>query len=197
MKLQKQWKTTGPWTMLSLGKGYYEFSFASENDLRSVWAFGTVSLKPSVLRLFERTKDFNLHNQPNTHAHVWVRLMELPQEYWIERTIREIASVVGTSLLIDNVTSKCIFGRNARVLVDMNFSKKIFHELLVEREGFSFCVEVAYEWLLVFCSHCQNLSHNVATCCWLYPRNEGKVSKENSIKGKKQIPTSKQDWVPI
>jgi len=48
MKLQKKWKTRGPWTMLSLGKGYYEFSFGSENDLRSVWALGMVSLKPGV-----------------------------------------------------------------------------------------------------------------------------------------------------
>jgi len=48
MKLQKQWKTSGPQTMLSLGKGYYEFSFASENDLRYVWALGTVSLKSGV-----------------------------------------------------------------------------------------------------------------------------------------------------
>jgi len=31
----------------------------------------------------------------------------------------------------------------------------------------------------------------------LYPRKESKVSKENTIKGKKQIPTSKLDLVPI
>jgi hypothetical protein len=70
MKLQKQWKNTGPWTMLSLGKGYYKFSFASENDLSYVWVLGMVSLESGVLRLFEWKNDFNLHNQHNTHAHV-------------------------------------------------------------------------------------------------------------------------------
>jgi len=29
------------------------------------------------------------------------------------------------------------------------------------------------------------------------PSEKGKGYKENAIKGKKQIPTSKQDWVPI
>jgi hypothetical protein len=53
LKLEKQWKTTQTWTILSLGRGYYEFSFDSEADLRSVWAMGTVNLKPGVLRLFE------------------------------------------------------------------------------------------------------------------------------------------------
>jgi len=75
-KLQKEWKTTWSWTMLPLGKGYYEFSFAFENDLCYGWALGTVGLKLGVLRLFEWTKDFNLHNQHNTQARVWIQLME-------------------------------------------------------------------------------------------------------------------------
>ena len=37
LKLQKQWKTEQTWTMLSLGRGYYEFSFDSEADLRSIF----------------------------------------------------------------------------------------------------------------------------------------------------------------
>jgi hypothetical protein len=61
LKLQKQWKTIGAWSMLSLGKGFYEFTFASETDLRTVWAAGKVNLKPGVLQLFQWTKDFNLH----------------------------------------------------------------------------------------------------------------------------------------
>jgi hypothetical protein len=52
--------------------------------------------------------------------------MDLPKKYWIEQTLREIASVAGKPLLIDNVTSKRIFGHYARVLVDMDFLKMIF-----------------------------------------------------------------------
>jgi len=42
----KQWKIVGQWKMLSLGRGYYEFSFASLADLRAIWALGTINLKP-------------------------------------------------------------------------------------------------------------------------------------------------------
>jgi len=83
-KLKKQWKTTAPWTLLSLGRGFYKFFFANESDMHTVWAVGTVNLKPGVLRLFEWTVDFDMHNQRNTHAQVWIRLMALPQEYWME-----------------------------------------------------------------------------------------------------------------
>lgn len=68
LKLHKQWKTTGAWSMTPLGRGYYEFFFSSEDDMHMVWAMGTVNLKPGVLRLFEWTKEFNMHKQRNTHA---------------------------------------------------------------------------------------------------------------------------------
>ena len=53
------------------------------------------------------------YNQRNTHAKVWICLMALPQEYWMERTIREIESAVGTPLVIDNATTKRLFGHYA------------------------------------------------------------------------------------
>jgi len=148
------------------------------------------------LRLFEWIVDFDMHNLRNTHAQVWIRLMALPQEYWMERTLREIASVVGTPLVLDNATLKRLFGHYARILVDIDFSKKIFHEIIVEREGASYPVEVIYERIPDFCSHCQTLGHDVTNCHWLYPRKEV-MSKDEVAKGKTQIPVTKTQWVPL
>ena len=176
-----------------MGRGYYEFFFANENDKRTVWAAGTVNLKPGVLRIFEWTKDFNMHHQRNTHAQVWIRLMEFPQEYWMERTLREIANAVGTPLLIDNATTNRLFGHYARILVDMDFTRKIFYEIRVERDGFAFPVEVVYERMLDFCTHCQNIGHAVHACRWLYPQKEkdSSADKEEVVQGKKQVPTKR------
>jgi len=197
LKLQKQWKTTGDWSMRPLGRGYFEFTFSSDTDLRMVWASGNVNLKPGVLRLFEWTKDFDMNKQRNTHAQVWIRLMELPQEYWMDRTLREIASAVGTPLIIDNATTKRLYGHYARMLVDMDFSRKMFHEITVEREGYSFVVEVAYEWLPDFCSHCHNIGHDVTACRWLYPHQDNIAHKQAVAQGKKPEPTKKQTWTPV
>ena len=197
LKLQKQWKTTGEWSMRPLGSGYFEFIFSSVIDLHMVWASRTVNLKPGILRLFEWTKDFNMNKERNTHAQVWIRLMELPQEYWMDRTLREIASVVGTPLIIKNATTKRLYGHYAGILVDMDFSRKMFHEITVEREGYSFNVEVAYEWLPDFCSHCQNIGHDVTAYRWLYPRQDNNAHKQAVAQGKKPEPTKKQTWIPV
>ena len=157
----------------------------------TVWAAGTVNLKRGVLRFFEWSKDFNMHTHRNTHSQVWIRLLELPQEYWMEQTLREIANAVGTPLLIDNATSNRLFGHYARILVDMDLSRKLFHEIVIEREGYAFTMEVAYEWLLDFCSHCQNLGHDVIACIRLYPRKETTTPKDQIVQGKKQVPAKK------
>lgn len=41
---------------------------------------------------------------------------------------------------------------------------------MVERDDFAFKLEVVYEWLPEFCSHCQMIGHDVMTCRWLIPK---------------------------
>lgn len=58
-KLCKLWKPLGIWRMIPLGKGFYELSFSSPEDLHSVWAVGAWNLQPGLLRLSQWTPDFN------------------------------------------------------------------------------------------------------------------------------------------
>lgn len=104
----------------------------------------------------------------------------MPQEYWRERTLKEIASAVGTLISIDATTRKRAFGHYARLLVDIDLSKKIFDEILVEREGFAFKIEVQYERRPFFCHHCYVIGHDVTSCRWLHPD----LNKENRGKSK-------------
>jgi len=79
----------------------------------------------------------------------------------------------------------------------MDCSKKLFYEILVEREGFSFPVEVVYEWMPDFCTHCQNLGHHVTNYRWLYPRKEVKEPVAKIDKGKTKAPVENMEWVPL
>jgi hypothetical protein len=168
--------------MISLGRGFYEFSFSSDDDVRTILAMGTVNLKPGLLCLSQWSKDFNKYSQRLTHAQVWIRLLDLPQEYWLERTLLEIAGAIGTPLIIDTATQKRTFGRYARVLVDIDFFCRLFYEIMVEREDFAFPIEVEYEWLPDFCSHCQILRHSVANCRWLHPKTDLNLDRDNTKK---------------
>jgi len=130
-KLGAVWKLLHKWKMVPLGKGYYNFHFESIDDFRKIWAVGTANLKPGLLRLSQWTKDFSHYSQKQTHASIWIRLVELPQEYWREHTLKEIASAIGTPIDLDAPTRNRAFGHYAHLLVDIDLSKRSFDEILV------------------------------------------------------------------
>jgi len=173
--------------MVPLGKGYCDFHFDAVEDYKKLWTAGTVNLKPGLLRISQWTKDFKLLAQEQTHVSLWIRLMELPQEYWRERTLKEIASAIGTPIDIDGPTRNHFFGHYARILVDIDLLKKAYDEVLVERDGFAFMVEIEYEWRPLFCHHCYSIGHNITTCRWLQPQ----AAKEKMDRGKQP---AKQFW---
>jgi hypothetical protein len=95
--------------------------------------------------------------------------MELPQEYWRHCTLFKITSAIGTHLALDNATLNRTFGHYARVLVDIDFSKHLFEEILVEREGCAFKLGIVYERLPAFCYHCNVIGHDISACKWIHP----------------------------
>jgi hypothetical protein len=90
--------------------------------------------------------------------------MELLQEYWRQRTLFEIVSALGTRLGLDDFTKNRTFGHYARILVDNDLSRRLFDEIMVERDGYAFNLGVVYERLLEFFPHCQVIGHNISNC---------------------------------
>lgn len=75
---------------------------------------GTVNLKSGLLRHSQWLNDFNKFSQRVTHVQVWIRLLDLPREYWLERTLLEIDGAIDTPLIIDAATHKRTFGHYTR-----------------------------------------------------------------------------------
>ncbi|MCI22077.1 ABC transporter B family member [Trifolium medium] len=129
--------------------------------------------------------------------------MELPQEYRSHHTLFEIASAIGTPFSLDEATKTRAFGHYARILVDMDLSRHVFYEILVEREGYSFKLAVVYECLPAFCMHCGIIGHSVQACDWLKP-SEAKVDNRGNkiITIKKEaanmqyVPKKKENALP-
>jgi len=69
----------------------------------------------------------------------------LPLEYWQPRILFEIAGAIGTPIIIDQHTINHSFGHYARVLVDINMAGFLPDSLWVERENFTFDIEIEYE----------------------------------------------------
>jgi len=97
--------------------------------------------------------------------------------------LKEIASAFGTLIDIDGLTRNRTFGHYTHILVDIDLSKRAYDEILVERYGFAFNVEVQYERKPLFCHHCYFIGHNVSTCQWIHLQ----AAKEKNDRGKQPI----------
>jgi hypothetical protein len=69
-KLSLIWKGFSKWGVISLGKGFFEFTFSTLEDVRRVRSIPSWNINPGMLKLFAWSKDFNPRMQHNTSAQV-------------------------------------------------------------------------------------------------------------------------------
>jgi hypothetical protein len=199
-KLSLIWKDLSRWGIISLGKGFYEFTFSSLEDVRRVRSSPSWNINPGFLKLFAWSRDFNPKLQYNTSVQVWVRIYGLSQEYWHKNILFTIASSLGTPICTDSVTAKPMhertFGQFVRVLVDMDLLQPLRYKLLVERKGFAFFVDIDYENIPDFCQNCKVIGHHVENCKRWNKEEEVKANHDNNIK-KKPTTDPKPHFVPV
>lgn len=162
--LMALWSRIGPWNLIFLGKGFYEFSFSSLEDMQSVLAVGLWNLQPGSLRLFSWTKDFNLYMLKHTNTQVWVRIYGLPQEYWQPNILYAIAGGIRVPICLDEAASRRTYGHFARVLIDVDLNSNLRDKIMMEKEDFSFSTWIEYEKLPEFCATCQYIGHSYGNC---------------------------------
>ncbi|WJX89597.1 hypothetical protein P8452_71581 [Trifolium repens] len=199
-KLSLIWKDFSKWGVISLGKGFFEFTFSTLEDVRRVRSIPSWNLNPGLLKLFAWSKDLNPRLQNNTSAQVWVRFYGLSQEYWHKNILFTIASSLGTPICTDAVTAKPMhertFGQFARVLVDMDLSQPLRYKVLVERKGFAFFIEIDYENVPDFCNECQIIGHHIDNCRRWNQVEEVRLAKDVAVK-KKPVGESKKTYVQV
>lgn len=131
------WKINN-WKISPMGKGFFEFEFSTIEEMRSIWSTGSQNLKFGILRLSQWVPDFCPGAQKQTNAQVWIRFSNLPREYWREKTLIEIACVVGMRITLDEPTRHRVFGHMQGSLL-MLIYQNLFITIFQSRgKGFHF-----------------------------------------------------------
>ncbi|KAM7501096.1 hypothetical protein LguiA_025510 [Lonicera macranthoides] len=197
-KLSMMWNLKKAWTISPLGKGYYCLRFSDAADQHIAWTGGQKHLKPGTIKLSPWVPDFVPEKLKQTNAQVWVRLHSIPWEYWDEPLLLSIGRTIGIPLIVDPASLRREFCMYARILIDVDLQHPLPSRVLVEREGFSFEVNVSFEKLPNFCTHCSIVGHFVGECRAL-KRVQEESSKVNDLKESrsKQLAKKKQQSVHI
>ncbi|KAF5174857.1 F-box/LRR-repeat protein [Thalictrum thalictroides] len=126
----------------------------------------TTKISETLWAFPRASSNFDPEVQRTTKALAWVRFPKLGQQYWeYDECIMSIAKAVGCPIGIDKFTMEREFGYYANVLIDLELSKSLPNQNLVEVEDDKeFIQDVVYPVLPNFCAHCQAIGHLKNKC---------------------------------
>lgn len=86
---------------------------------------------------------------------VWVRLYNVPLEYWTIKRLSCVASAIGVPFHADHTTLLCKRLRYARVCVEINVSKMLVNEYDLHcPNGLFITILADHEWIPSKCNNC-------------------------------------------
>ncbi|GAV76515.1 DUF4283 domain-containing protein [Cephalotus follicularis] len=163
--LNKKWGVAGKFSIHTADNGIFVFkcetaevrNWILDNGPWDVWG---VHL---ALRLWER--DLPPISSGFTKIPVWVKLMNIPMEYWTVMGLSHLASVLGTPLHMDPATASKQMISFARICVEMLADKAFPDVIKAKRKGGAIVeVRVEYSWKTPICDRCKVFDHSTRAC---------------------------------
>ncbi|XP_026436382.1 uncharacterized protein LOC113334259 [Papaver somniferum] len=161
--LRKQWKLTGDYQLIPLGKGFFIIKLSNEKDMKYIWN-GWWKNDSQILKLRLWEPNFNPAAQKTTTAFVWVNFPGLVIKYWKEKILMSLGDAIGRAIKVDETSLKREVGYYASVLVEVDLANKVHNQVLVKTKYGSFEQEVHIPKIPSFCSHCKVVGHLITEC---------------------------------
>ena len=159
-KLNALWKPTAKMDCVTMGKGFFLIRFSSSDDFDAVLRGGPWFLGEYFLAIKPWEPYFIASEAKLTSVAVWVRLPELPIEFYDAAVLREIGIVIGPVLRIDSYTASETRGGYARLCVQIDLDKPLISSIRVGR----LVQRVLYEGISSLCFCCGKLGHKQEHC---------------------------------
>jgi hypothetical protein len=159
------WGSYGLSEVLSSDNGFFIFTFDSVDHATNVLerAPWHMANRPLVLKRWQPNMQFlkdDLARVP-----VWVRLYNVPLEYWTIKGLSCVASAIGVPLHADHTTLLRKRLSYARVCVEIDASKTLVKEYDLRcPNGLFITISAEYEWIPSKCSNCNVFGHTTALC---------------------------------
>ena len=177
------WGKFGLREVLSSDVGFYFFRFDTYDDAckvmeRAPWHMAN---RPLVLKHWK--PNLSLTKEDCSKVPVWVRLHNVPLEYWSSNGLSFVASAIGYPLHADHVTLSRKRLSYARVCVEIDASQNLIEDFNLQcPDGLWKRIRVEYEWVPMKCSSCGVFGHTTSNCSKVEPKPEiTKTSKPSQV----------------
>lgn len=159
-RLMSLWKPVGKIDCVGLGNDFVLVCFAVKDDCEAVLKNGPWFIRGNFLSIRPWVPDFNPLEAGISSVTVWVRLNELPIEYYDVEAFQIIGNAIGRVLRIDTHTTNESRGRFARLCIQVDIEKPLITAILIGgREK-----PVSYKGIPRLCFSCGRIGHRRESC---------------------------------
>ncbi|XP_015955326.1 uncharacterized protein LOC107479731 [Arachis duranensis] len=159
-RLDTMWAKSGGINLIDVGNGFFVVRFYSEEDYWNVLEGGLWLLFDHYLTIHQWAPDFNAFGAEINKVTAWVRLPDLPIEYYDKQFLETVGDQIGKTLKVDMNTANRSRGKFARLCVELDLSKLLEAKYIVN--GSTYYIE--YEGLHMICFSCGRFGHVHDSC---------------------------------
>lgn len=140
-KLLFLWKPVGRLDCVDLGHGFFLTRLSLKEDYESILKRGPWFISEHFLSIRPWEPDFRPVMANVSSVAVWIRLNELPIEYYNAEVLLQIGKSIGTMLRVDTHTASESRGKFARLCVQVDVTKPLMTAILIGKFEQPFCYE--------------------------------------------------------
>ena len=183
-KINALWKPMAKLDCVNLGNDFFFIRFSSNEDYDKVLKGGPWFVGEHFLAIKQWEPYFKAFEAKLSYVAMWVRLLELPIEFYDAIVLREIGSAIGLVLRIDSYTALESRGSYARLCVQVDLEKPLITSVRVGR----LVQKVTYEGVSTLCFQCGRLGYKQDPCLYhIKPTDrEGNVAIEPISNGQRE-----------
>jgi hypothetical protein len=159
-RLKQMWVRKGVISIIDLGKEYFLVYFSNEEDYNKALEDGPWLIYDHYLIVRQWSPNFYPNEATIDSASVWVRIPDLPIEYYDAKVLHFIGDRIGKTVKVDKNTLFQERGKYARLCVEVDLTKTLLATF--ELKGRFYKIE--YEGLHMLCRTCGKFGHYIEGC---------------------------------
>ncbi|XP_019257748.1 PREDICTED: uncharacterized protein LOC109235961 [Nicotiana attenuata] len=141
-KLIDLWKPTEQLPLIDLGSVFFLIKYKKEENMMTTLHGGPEFILNHFLSVRRWEQKFIASSTQLTYSALWMRLPELPSEFYDLEILQRVGSKLGKLLKIDSCTSSTTRGRYAQICIEVPLEKPLkthvnigHHRQIIQYEG--------------------------------------------------------------
>ncbi|KAI9114885.1 hypothetical protein K1719_013898 [Acacia pycnantha] len=176
-RINRMWRPKDALKLIPLSNGYYVVSFSNKEDREYAFQEGPWMIEDHYLIVQRWRPNFNPWKADQCVVAAWVRLPDVPFEFYNVESLRRIGNMIGKMIKVDRSTSIYDKGGFARICVEIDLKKPLLPTYLVFGEERA----IVYEGLHNVCFSCGKYGHLKVACPTNKPQSSTQVPEQDNI----------------